>query len=153
MTILGPVTRNRASGWTADRQAAFLDALFELGSVAGAAARVALSASSAYRLRKQRRGTDFAAAWDATLAARKARLIDELLSRVAGRAVPQVYRGRIVGERVVSNNRLLLSVLGQMIGPAAPYDEDAAHARLAEAMDALDASLKFTELSDSATIP
>jgi len=56
-------TRNRASGKTRERQAAFLDALAEVGSAERAAVRVGLSASSAFRLRRQPRGAAFAAAW------------------------------------------------------------------------------------------
>lgn len=57
--------RARKDGWTPVRQADFLGALAETGSVAQAARRVGLSRETAYRLRRKPGAGGFAAAWDA----------------------------------------------------------------------------------------
>jgi hypothetical protein len=54
--------RDRAGGWTAEKEALFLERLLETCSVPYAAAEVGMSAVSAYLRRKRRAG--FAAAWD-----------------------------------------------------------------------------------------
>ncbi len=139
MTTTPPRTRNRASGWTPARQEAFLAALLELGSAERAAVAVGLSASSAYRLRKQPRGAEFAAAWDATLAEREARFVAELFERLQGKREPAYYRGRVIGERVIASDRLLLRVLDRTMARRPRPDPAAAAARLAAAIDRLGA--------------
>ena len=57
-------TRARRDGWSAARQAQFIGALAETGSVAAAAARVGMSRESAWRLRARDGAESFAAAWD-----------------------------------------------------------------------------------------
>ncbi len=57
-------TRARRDGWTPARQAQFIGALAETGSVAAAAARVGMSRESAWRLRARDGAESFAAAWD-----------------------------------------------------------------------------------------
>ena len=57
-------TRARRDGWTLARQAQFIGALAETGSVAAAAARVGMSRESAWRLRSREGAESFAAAWD-----------------------------------------------------------------------------------------
>ena len=57
-------TRTRRDGWTPARQAQFIGALAETGSVAAAAARVGMSRESAWRLRARDGAESFAAAWD-----------------------------------------------------------------------------------------
>ena len=59
-----PLRRGR---WTAERQLAFLIALAETRSIAGAAASVGLSRESAYRLRSRPAGALFALLWDRTI--------------------------------------------------------------------------------------
>ena len=61
-------TRARRDGWTPSRQARFIGALAETGSVAAAAARVGMSRESAWRLRAREGADSFAAAWDAARA-------------------------------------------------------------------------------------
>ena len=56
------VNRDRADGWTAAKEARFVDRLRETCSVWMASAAVGLSAGSAYYRRQRRRA--FAAAWD-----------------------------------------------------------------------------------------
>lgn len=60
--------RYRKDGWTPQRQANFLGALAETGSVAAAARAIGLTRESAYRLRDKPGADSFAAAWDAILA-------------------------------------------------------------------------------------
>ena len=113
MLDLAPRTRNRLTGWTPARRAAFLEALAETGSAERAAVRVGLSASSVFRLRRQPRGAAFALAWDGVLNERRARLADAVMARISEKREPVFYRGRVIGERVVASNRLLLSVLAR----------------------------------------
>ena len=61
-------TRARRDGWSPARQAGFIGALAETGSVAAAAAREGMSRESAWRLRLREGADSFAAAWDAALA-------------------------------------------------------------------------------------
>lgn len=56
------MNRERADGWTAAKEARFVDRLRETSSVPFAAAAVGLSPNSAYERRKVRPA--FAAAWD-----------------------------------------------------------------------------------------
>ena len=56
-------TRTRRDGWTWARQAQFIGALAETGSVAQAAVRVGMSRESAWRLRLREGAESFAAAW------------------------------------------------------------------------------------------
>ena len=151
MVIAALRTRNRPSGWTAERQAAFLVALGESGSAERAAVAVGLSVSTAYRLRKQARGADFAAGWDAVLSVRIDRLKEELLARANPAPRPVYYRGRVVGEKVAVSNRLLLSVLTRTIRNHRVSSVDAATAHFA-ALERL-AALKVNDSTDSATIP
>jgi hypothetical protein len=64
--------RHRGDGWTPCRQREFLAVLARTRSIAGAAAAVGLSRTAAYRLRHHPAARDFAAAWDAALAWRRA---------------------------------------------------------------------------------
>ena len=105
-----PRPRRRTAGWTAERQAAFLGALGASGTVRVACAAVGLSRASAYKLRD--RCADFAGGWDAAVDSHQAALVAEALRRVTDGSVrPVVYRGRVVGERVVYSDRLLIAAL------------------------------------------
>ena len=151
MEMLPTRTRNRASGWTVERQHAFLDALAETGSAERAAVRVGMSASTAYRLRKQTRGTAFAEAWDEVLASRASRLTSELFDRVNGTPEPVYYRGRVIGEKVIASNRLLLAMLTRTMGRqrAARVDPEAAYFAALARLKAV----KVNESAEFATIP
>ena len=59
------MNRERKGGWTAEKEARFVERLGETCSVPLAAAEVGLSAGSAYQRRQRRPG--FAAAWDEAL--------------------------------------------------------------------------------------
>ena len=56
-------TRARRDGWTVARQANFIGALAESGSVGRAAVRVGMSRESAWRLRGREGAESLAAAW------------------------------------------------------------------------------------------
>ena len=78
--LFAPVpTPSRASGWTADRQIAFIESLRRTGVIARAARSVGMSASAAYQLRK-RAGADsgFVRAWDAALDEAQCKALDAI---------------------------------------------------------------------------
>jgi hypothetical protein len=61
----------RRDGWTPERQLRFLDALTRTRSVTRAARAAGMSRESAYRLRRRKDGSLFAAAWDRALEGHK----------------------------------------------------------------------------------
>jgi len=67
--------RSRHDGWTPLRQARFIAALAETGSVARAARRAGMARETAYRLRRKQGAESFAHAWDAVLAMRSGRQV------------------------------------------------------------------------------
>jgi len=111
-------TRNRVTGWTAERQRRFIEAIW-LGMTHGeAAARVGLSRRSAYALSAKPGGEGFAAAW--TAAAEGAHRIGALersgLARVTGLdglLQPQFHRGKFVGFTVREDDRQILMRLAR----------------------------------------
>lgn len=107
-----------ATGWTTDKQRAFLEHLATHGCVSHAAASVGLSKQSAYALRHRGGRTMFALAWDVAVRSARKALLDEALERAfAGRATPVWYRGEQVGERIVHNDRLLMQLLAHTFEP------------------------------------
>jgi hypothetical protein len=110
--------RARTDGWTPERQAAFLGALAETGSVSAAARRVGMARETAYRLRRRSDATSFAAAWDAVLGkptpARRKVTAEELAQRALyGLLKPHFYRGEHVATTRKADNSALLRYLGQ----------------------------------------
>lgn len=94
--------RTRSDGWTPQRQADFLGALAETGSVLAAARRVGMSRESAYRLRRREEAVSFAASWDAALGRavdpRRKVTADERARRaVDGLLKPHFWQGKHVG--------------------------------------------------------
>jgi hypothetical protein len=61
----------RRDGWTAERQLRFLDTLVRIRSVTRAARAAGMSRESAYRLRRRKDNSLFAAAWDRALEGHK----------------------------------------------------------------------------------
>jgi hypothetical protein len=61
----------RRDGWTAERQLRFLDTLVRTRSVTRAARAAGMSRESAYRLRRRKDNSLFAAAWDRALEGHK----------------------------------------------------------------------------------
>lgn len=116
--------RARADGWTALRQAAFLGALAETGSVREAARRVGMARETAYRLRRRPGARSFAAAWDAVLgrasareaAAARRKVTPEELARAAldGLLKPVIFGGRHVATERKADNHALLRLLARI---------------------------------------
>jgi hypothetical protein len=109
-----PVPRKcaRHDGWTPERQRAFIEALATTGSVKHAAKAVNMSSEGAYHLRRQPGAEDFAAAWAEALDHGIQRLEDIALERaIHGVEVPVYSYGKLVGTRIVHNDRLLMFLL------------------------------------------
>lgn len=104
--------RERADGWTADKQRAFIEALADECSVTRAAAMVGMSTGGAYKLRRLPGGERFKAAWDAPLREGAAKLADELTERaINGVEEPVYYKGERIGTRRRYNDRLGMFLL------------------------------------------
>lgn len=111
--------RARADGWTPMRQAAFLGALAETGSVEAAARQVGMARETAYRLRRRRGAESFAAAWDAVLgrpveARRKVTDEERMRRALGGLLKPVIYGGRHVAIERKADNSALLGVMRRL---------------------------------------
>jgi hypothetical protein len=109
-----PVPRKckRHDGWTPARQAAFIDALADTGSVSLACKAVNMASVGAYHLRRQPGAEDFAAAWEEALDHGIAILRDAVMERaIHGIDVPVMSFGKQVGTRRIYNDRLAAFVL------------------------------------------
>lgn len=108
-----PVPRKyRHDGWTEERQRAFIEALADTGSVKAAARQVNMSPEGAYYLRRQPGAQEFAAAWEAALDHGVRRLEDIAMERaINGVEVPVYSYGKLIGTRIVHNDRLLMFIL------------------------------------------
>lgn len=104
--------RPRFDGWTAARQATFIQALAEGGCVADACRAVGMSQRSAYALRARADAISFRNAWDAALDYAIRRLSDAVLSRALhGVAVPVFFQGQQIGEKRHYDERLAMFLL------------------------------------------
>lgn len=104
--------RFRHDGWTAERQAAFIQALAECGCVAEACGRVGQSVGGAYSLRARPEAWSFRAAWDAALAHAIQRLSDAAFARALhGVSRPVFFQGEQIGERRHYDERLTTFLL------------------------------------------
>lgn len=112
-TDFDPVpTRPRHDGWTPDKQTDFIEALAETGCVDHAARAVAMSPTSAYRLRARPDAQSFRAAWDHALEYAVSRLSDAVISRaIHGVARPVFFQGEQIGERRYYDERLAMFIL------------------------------------------
>ena len=109
-----PRERDRADGWTAEKQTAFIEALSETGNVSGAAAKVGMGTTSVYNLRSEPGAASFAEAWDRAQRTGFARLQDIAMDRaINGVSVPHYYKGELVGEGRWFDNRLLMFMMRQ----------------------------------------
>lgn len=109
-----PVPRhyNRHDGWTDERQRGFIEALADTGSVKAAAHAVNMTPEGAYQLRRHPQAAGFRKAWEAALALGVQRLEDIAMERALhGVEVPVYSYGKLIGVRVVYNDRLLMFVL------------------------------------------
>ena len=108
-------TRKRLTGWTADRQRAFIDMLSLTGSVGEASAVAGVSSRSAYRLRNRAGAESFAAAWDAAQQLSATRLAALAFDRAINGRVERFYKdGELVMERRLPSDRLLTWLLAHL---------------------------------------
>jgi hypothetical protein len=110
--------RYRRDGWTPERQCAFIHWLANGLRPGRAAERVGMSRKSAYALRCRPGGEEFAAEWDAAVAAacrRRAEARDpgEWARAVAGVLRPVRYRGRTVAWERRFDDRALVRLVGR----------------------------------------
>lgn len=109
-----PVPRayQRHDGWTDERQRNFIEALADTGSVKAAAHRVNMTPEGAYLLRRHPEGASFRKAWEAALALGVQQLEDIAMERALyGQEVPVYSYGKLIGSRIVHNDRLLMFML------------------------------------------
>jgi hypothetical protein len=109
-----PVPRRcaRHDGWTPDRQAAFIEALADTGSVEAACKAVNMSTVGAYHLRRQPGAESFAAAWNAALDCGVQRVEDVVMDRALNGVEEPLYSyGKLIGTRRRYNDRLLMFIL------------------------------------------
>lgn len=109
-----PVPRhyNRHDGWTEERQRGFIAALADTGSVKAAAHRVNMTPEGAYLLRRHPAADSFRQAWEAALALGVQQLEDIAMERALyGQEVPVYSYGKLIGSRIVHNDRLLMFML------------------------------------------
>ncbi|HMJ92987.1 MAG TPA: hypothetical protein VK472_02675 [Allosphingosinicella sp.] len=106
--------RARQDGWTPERQRAFIEELADCGIVREAASRVGMTEQSATRLRRRADAAAFSLAWDAAVRIGADRLRSIAFDRAINGVVrPHYYRGQVVGEERVYNDRLLIYLLGR----------------------------------------
>ncbi|MFM5885709.1 MAG: hypothetical protein ACKOQ3_10375 [Novosphingobium sp.] len=109
-----PVPRQcqRHDGWTEARQRGFIEALADTGSVKAAAHRVNMTPEGAYLLRRHPQAHSFRTAWEAALALGVQQLEDIAMERALhGTEVPVYSYGKLIGSRIVHNDRLLMFML------------------------------------------
>lgn len=114
LPAFAPVPRQcqRHDGWTEDRQRRFIEALADTGSVKAAAHRVNMTPEGAYMLRRHPEAAGFRKAWEAALALGVQQLEDIAMERALhGTEVPVYSYGKLIGTRVVHNDRLVMFVL------------------------------------------
>ncbi|HEY5720871.1 MAG TPA: hypothetical protein VIT45_00975 [Allosphingosinicella sp.] len=106
--------RARLDGWTADKQRAFVEELAECGVVKEAAARVGMSEQSAFNLRRRPGAESLNLAWEAAVRLGAERLRSLAYERaVTGTVKRTYYKGQVVGEDRVYDNRLLVYLLSK----------------------------------------
>jgi hypothetical protein len=107
-----PREKDRSNGWKPEVQLAFIEALADTGSVKAACKAVGRADHGAYQLRRHPEGAEFAAAWEAALAHGVRKIEDVAMDRALnGVEVPVYSYGKLVGTRVVYNDRLLMFML------------------------------------------
>ena len=108
-------TRNRLSGWTAERQRKFIEHLSLTGSVGEASAVAGVSSRSAYRLRNRAGAESFARAWDAALSMAATRLAAIAFDRALHGRSERFYKdGELVMERKMPSDYLLTWLLARL---------------------------------------
>ena len=106
--------REQRNGWTPERQRDFIEELADCGVVREAAARVGMTERSAYWLRRRDDALGFNLAWEAALQLGGDRLRSIAYERaVTGTVKRHVYKGEVVAEDRIYDNRLLIYLLGR----------------------------------------
>lgn len=112
-----PRERIRHDGWTPERQRGFIEALADTGSVKHAAHAVNMTPEGAYLLRRHPEAHEFRKAWEAALSLGVRRLEDIAMDRALNGVESPVYSyGKIIGTRLVYNDRLLMFLLRNRAG-------------------------------------
>ena len=107
------VLARRSDGWTPERQRAFIEQLASCGTVCEAAARVGMTDQSARRLRHRPDAASLNRAWENALRVSSVRRRSVAYERaVLGTVRHRTYRGKLVGEDRIFDNRLLACLLG-----------------------------------------
>lgn len=102
----------RHDGWNPDKQQDFIEALAESGCVAEACARVGMTTTSAYALRRRVDAGSFRLAWEAALDYAIRRLSDAAFARALnGVSRPVYFQGEAIGERRYYDERLTMFLL------------------------------------------
>jgi len=119
-----PARRNRADGWTPERQRRFIAAIEETAVVASAARAVGMSAVSAYALRKRPGAESFAAAWDIAMDMARDRVWEAVRHHLRhGEITPRFYRGKITSTTHRTEHRLLFAALRSMDAQQRRFDK------------------------------
>ncbi|WOE76393.1 hypothetical protein [Alterisphingorhabdus coralli] len=110
-----PISRPSArhDGWSPERQREFIEYLADSGSVTDAARMVHMTTQSAYRLRREPRGKQFAAAWDAAIGHAMRKLTDIAMDRAILGAEDRIIRkdGVHIYTKYKPSDRLLMFLL------------------------------------------
>lgn len=107
-----PRLKHRHNGWSPEIQLAFIEALADTGSVKAACRRVNRSEVGAYLLRRHPQAKEFRKAWQAALDLGVQKIEDVAMDRALnGVEVPVYSYGKLVGTRIVYNDRLLMFIL------------------------------------------
>jgi len=123
--------RPRVDGWTPERQREYVEALADSGVARYAAARVGMSEQGVNRLRRRADARSFDRACDAALRLGGRQLVSVGFERaIEGTIKRHYYRGEVVGEERVYDNRLLLALIGKLphlFGPPGEVEAVAAN--------------------------
>ena len=129
----------RCDGWTGKKQREFIEALADCGVVREAAARVGMTVQSANRLRRRPDAANFNRAWELAIRIGADRLRSVAYERaVTGTVRPRYYKGEKIGEDIVYDNRLLISLLGRIEAPLVKVDAPKAVKDWGRLMDAIE---------------
>jgi hypothetical protein len=114
--------QNRADGWSAARQVAFLSHLADNGVVADAARSVGMSVSGGYALRRTARGYGFDLGWEAALLIARRVVADALMTAAIKGETARWVREDGVTTYTRQNTRLSLTLLDR-VNPASALPE------------------------------
>jgi hypothetical protein len=106
--------QNRADGWSAGRQSAFLSHLADNGVVADAARAVGMSVSGGYALRRTARGYAFDLGWEAALLIARRVVADNLMAAAIKGETARWVREDGVTTYTRQNTRLSLTLLDRV---------------------------------------